>query len=418
MTDATRQSSSAPAAQNDMVVIVLASAGVLAISFGVRSVFGGALAPLSNELFNGNIEVFSLSLAIQNLVWGAAQPFFGWIADKYGDRRALWLGLLCYLVGMVLCIIGTTPMAQHLGAGVLIGAGVSGTAFGIVLAVVGRAAPAEKRSQYLGYTSALGSSGQVLMPLLAAWLLDAYDWRTMLVVMTVLLMPIAFCIPFLKTSSPKPSGGAAELQAGEVIRQAFGHSSYVLLTLGFFVCGFHVAFIAAHLPNFVEHFCTGTTMTAEELRSFGVLAISVVGAANIVGTLLAGQLGSIFPKPYVLSGIYALRAVVITVFISLPITPASVMVFAFVMGLLWLSTVPLTSGLVAGMFGPQYMGTLYGFVFLSHQVGSFIGIWLGGVFFDLYASYDLIWQIAIALGVFSAIVHLPVRERPYEAKPA
>ena len=402
-----------------MTVIMIAGAVTLALSFGVRSVFGGAIGPLSDELFDGRVEIFSLSLAIQNLVWGFAQPFFGMIADRYGDRRALWLGLACYLVGMVMSITGLTQIEQHLGAGLLVGMGVAGTAFGLVLAVVGRAAPPEKRSQYLGYVSALGSTGQVLVPLLGAWLLEAYGWRVMLIVMTVMLLPMAACIPFLKVENRTPAGGApTEESIGRVIRQAFGHSSYVLLTLGFFVCGFHVAFIGVHLPNFVEHFCTGTTMSPDELRAFGVLAISVVGGANIVGTLVAGQLGAIFPKPYVLSAIYALRALVILIFIMLPVTPVSVMVFAFTMGMLWLSTVPLTSGLVAGMFGPRYMGTLYGFVFLSHQVGSFIGVWLGGVFFDAYASYDLIWYAAIALGVFSAIVHLPVREQPYQAAAA
>ncbi|MBX2853457.1 MAG: MFS transporter [Rhodobacteraceae bacterium] len=409
-----------PAADTQsMAVIIGASAMILALSFGVRSVFGGVVGPISDELFNGRVEIFSLSLAIQNLVWGAAQPLFGMIADRYGDRRALWLGLLTYLAGMAICIVGASPLAQHLGAGLLVGMGVSGTAFGVVLAVVGRAAPPEKRSQYLGYASALGSAGQVAMPFLAAWLTELYDWRTMLIVLTALLLPIAACIPLLK-SPPRSASPTAVEEAGmaEVLRQAFGHASYVLLTLGFFVCGFHVAFIAVHLPNFVQHFCTGTDMSPEELRGFGLMAISVVGGANILGTLAAGQLGAWFPKPYILSAIYALRAVVILVFISLPVTPVSVMVFAFTMGMLWLSTVPLTSGLVAAMFGPKYMGTLYGFVFLSHQVGSFLGVWLGGVFFDLYGSYDLIWGASIALGVFSAIVHLPVREQPYQAAPA
>lgn len=405
-----------PVERSNMTVIILAGALVLAVSFGVRSVFGGVMEPLSDELFGGRLEIFSLSLAIQNLFWGAAQPLFGMIADRYGDRRALWLGLLCYLAGMLLCIFGMTPIAQHLGAGVLVGMGTAGTAFGLVLAVVGRAAPPEKRSQYLGFASALGSAGQVAMPLLAAYLAEAYDWRVMLWVMTGLLLIIGLCIPFLKVQDqPSAAGAAAEdASMGQMLSRAFGHSSYVLLTLGFFVCGFHVAFISAHFPTFVEHFCTATSMTPEELRAFGLQAIALVGFANIIGTLVAGQLGAMFPKPYVLSAIYALRSVVILVFISLPITPVSVMVFAFLMGILWLSTVPLTSGLVAGMFGPKYMGTLYGFVFFSHQIGSFIGVWLGGVAFDLYGSYDLIWWLGIGLGVMSAIVHLPVREQPYQ----
>ncbi len=401
--------------------IMIACAVTLALAFGLRQVFGVFMEPVSAELFDGKIAVFSLAIAIQNLVWGVTQPAFGAIADKFGDRPALWLGLGCYALGLVGMAHASTEVEMHATVGLLVGAGTAGTAFGLVLAVVGRASREEKRSQNLGLVSALGSSGQVLVPLLAGELVTEFEWRESVLYCALLLLPIIFCIPFMKARPPS-SGGAPrrwaldELPIGRAVRAAFSSSSYVLLTLGFFVCGFHIAFITAHLPNFVENFCTGTDMTAEELRGFGLQALGFVGLANIIGTFLAGQLGSIFPKPYVLSAIYALRAVAIVVFISLPVTPTSVVVFAFTMGLLWLSTVPLTSGMVFAMFGPRYSGTLYGFVFLSHQVGSFIGVWLGGVFFDAYNSYDLIWYASIALGVASAIVHLPVRERPF--KPA
>ena len=397
-------------ADRDTITIVIAGGVVLALSFGVRSVFGGVVQPLSNELFDGRIEVFSLSIAIQNLVWGIAQPGFGMIADKYGDRRALWLGFFCYVLGMAICVLGTTPFTQHLGAGALVGMGVSGTAFGTVLAVVGRAAPEEKRTHYLGVASAIGSAGQVALPLLVSWLTEWLDWRMTLIVVTVALVPMAFCIPFLRTRPDAPAGKAEHIPLTRTIRQAFGHSSYTLLGAGFFVCGFHLAFITAHLPNYVQNFCVSPA-SAAELRALGLQALALAGLANIFGTLFAARLGTRFPKPYVLAAIYALRAVAILVFISLPVTPVSVMIFALAMGGLWLSTVPLTSALVLTMFGPRAMGTLFGFVFLSHQLGSFAGVWLGGVFFDRYGGYDQIWYLAIALGVLSAVGHLLVRER-------
>lgn len=397
----------------NMAVIIGAGAVVLAISFGVRSMFGGVLEPISTE-YGWDREVFSLSLAIQNLMWGVAQPMFGAIADRYGDRRALWLGFFCYLAGMVLCVLGTTPEIQHLGAGVLIGAGVAGTAFGLVLAVVGRNAPEEKRSYYLGLVSALGSTGQVLIPLLAAYLTAEYDWKTMMWVMTALILPMALFIPYMKTpqrpTATPSEDAAAETGVMEVLRRAFGYSSFNLLALGFFVCGFHVAFIASHFPAFVAEMCGDPAL--------GLQAVGLIGFANIFGSLAAGYLGGRYPKPYILSTIYALRAVVIFVFIMLPITPTTVIIFSLTIGMLWLSTVPLTSGLVAGMFGPRYMGTLYGVVFLSHQLGSFLGIWMGGRLYDAYGSYDIVWWVAIGLGVASAIVHLPVREQRVEAVPA
>ncbi|MCW2307534.1 MFS transporter [Rhodobium gokarnense] len=395
----------------DALIIVIAGGIVLALAFGVRSVFGGIVEPLSADLFGGRIDVFSLSIAIQNLVWGLAQPAFGMVADRFGDRRALWLGFACYVAGMLICVVGTSPLAQHMGAGVLVGMGISGTAFGTVLAVVGRAAPEEKRASYLGIASAIGSAGQVALPLLVAWLIEFLDWRMTLVFITAMLAPMALCIPLLKVRTGAAAAATPDAEAmTRTVRQAFGHSSYLLLAAGFFVCGFHLAFITAHLPNYVQNFCMSTA-SAAELRALGLRALALAGLANIFGTLFASRLGTRFPKPYVLAAIYALRAVVILVFITLPVTPASVMVFALVMGVLWLSTVPLTSALVLTMFGPRAMGTLFGFVFLSHQLGSFVGVWLGGVFFERTGSYDQVWYLAIALGVLSAIAHLVVQER-------
>lgn len=402
--------------RRDMLVIVVAGGTVLALAFGVRSVFGGVMEPLSNDLFAGSFDVFSLSIAIQNLVWGLAQPGFGAIADKFGDRVALWLGFLCYLLGMAICVVGTSPLAQHLGAGVLVGMGISGTAFGTVLAVVGRAAPVEKRSAYLGIASAMGSAGQVVLPLLVSWLITWLDWRVTLVVVAALLLPMALCIPFLKAKPRAAVVVESPLVLSQTLQQAFGHPSFGLLSLGFFVCGFHLAFITAHLPNFVQTACIGSGRTPAELRGLGLQALALAGLANIAGTLLASRLGGIFPKPYVLSVIYALRAVVILLFIALPVTPTSVLLFGLAMGGLWLSTVPLTSALVLVMFGPRAMGTLFGFVFLSHQLGGFAGVWLGGIYFANYNNYDTVWYLAIALGIFSALVHLFVQEAPAPAQ--
>ena len=398
--------------------ILIAGGIILALSFGVRSMFGGIVVPLSDELFGGRIEIFSLSIAIQNLLWGVAQPAFGIIADRYGDRRALWLGLACYVAGIAVCIVGTTPLAQHLGAGLLVGMGISGTAFGVVLAVIGRAAPVEKRGLYLGIASAMGSVGQVIMPIMAAWLTTWLEWRLTLIIIAAMLTPMVLCIPMMRAqtgSSADTADGITDGSGGVFLRQrvgaAFRNPGFIFLTAGFFVCGFHLAFITAHLPNFVQHFCTGTGLSPEELRAYGLQALAVVGLANIIGTLLATYLGTIFPKPYVLSAIYALRTVAILVFISQTITPASIMIFAFAMGMLWLSTVPLTSALVLTMFGPRTMGTLFGFVFLGHQLGSFSGVWLAGAWFDLYANYDFIWHASIALGALSAVLHILVKEQ-------
>jgi MFS family permease len=397
---------------SNTAVIILAGSVVLTLSFGVRSVFGVMLDPIS-ETYDWPREVFSLSLALQAIVWGLGQPLFGWIADRFGDRRAIWLGFWLYLAGMALTTFGFAPWMMHAGTGVLIGLGVAGTAFGLILSVVGRATPEDKRSQALALTAALGSIGQMVLPAVSGALVDAYGWQVSLLIMTGLLLPMAVCIPLLKAKVPISNATMHDdLATSVVIRRAFGHSSYALLTMGFFVCGFHVAAIAAHFPAFVAEMCATPEGPATEL---GALTLSLVGLGNFVGTLIVGQLGARFPKPYLLSAIYALRAVVIAVFISLPITPVTVIVFSMTIGLLWLTTVPLTTGLVATMFGTKHMGTLYGFVFLSHQVGSFIGVYMGGVVYDLYGNYDAFWYAAIALGVFSAIVHLPVRDQAWSA---
>lgn len=399
---------------SNTTIIIMAGSLVLSLSFGVRAVFGIMLDPIS-ETFGWSREVFSLTMAIGMLVMGLGQPFFGWIADRLGDRTALWLGFCLYLAGMLVTVYAQSPMMMHWGGGVLVGLGVSGTAFGLILPVVGRAVPEEKRSQALALTAALGSIGQMSLPALSGWLVAQFGWQNALLVMTALLLPIALCIPLLKAQIPAGSRRDDEiLRIGGLLRRAFGHQSYTLLVTGFFVCGFHVAFISAHFPAYVAEMCATADGPATEL---GAITLSIVGLANFIGTLIVGQLGARFPKPYILAAIYALRALVIFVFISFPVTPLSVVVFSFVIGLLWLTTVPLTSGLVATMFGPRYIGTLYGIVFLSHQLGSFIGVYVGGRVYDLYGNYDLIWWASIALGVFSALVHLPIRDRAWVVEP-
>jgi predicted MFS family arabinose efflux permease len=256
----------------------------------------------------------------------------------------------------------------------------------------------------------MGSVGQALLPLIVSWLIASFDWRITLLIVTSMLVPMAFCIPFLRADHKKITEDAP-VYLQQTILQAFGHSSFLMLSAGFFVCGFHLAFITAHLPNYVQNFCTGTQLSPEELRALGLRALALAGFANIFGTLLASRLGGIFPKPYVLAMIYVLRAIIILGFVSLPVTPTSVMIFGFLMGGLWLSTVPLTSALVLVMFGPRVMGTLFGFVFLSHQLGGFVGVWLGGIWFDRFDSYDAVWFLAIVLGLLSALLHLLVRER-------
>lgn len=387
----------------DAAVIMAAGAVVLALSFGVRSIFGIVLDPMSSE-FGWPRETFSLALAMQNLVWGFAQPLFGMVADRFGDRRALWLGLAVYLAGMAVSAVGYEPWMQHLGAGLLVGMGIAGTGFGIVLSAVGRRVAERDRARVMATTAALGSLGQMTLPLLAGWITAAWGWQATLVAMGLILLPMALCIPFLGgPAAPEEGAPEPELAALPLMAHAFGQPSYVLLNFGFFVCGFHVGFMTAHLPPYVAEVCGSVTL--------GASTLAIIGGANILGTWFFGSLGGRYPKPYVLSSIYAMRALVMTVFLLTPPSPVTVVIFSAVVGFAWLPTVPLTSALVAAIFGPRYMGTLYGVVFLAHQVGAFTGVWMGGRVYDLAGSYDLVWWVAVALGVFSALVHLPVRER-------
>lgn len=390
--------------QQDLTPILVATSVILLIGFGIRASYGVFQVPISQELGWGRAD-FSLAIAVQNLAWGISQPLFGMIAERFGDRKAIILGVLIYAAGLALAAFAVTPTGQVLSSGVLVGLGVSGTGFGVLLAIVGRAASPEKRSMALGIATAAGSAGQVFIPPLAELLERSYGWSTTLLIFAGLVCVIFAALPFLKAPPPPDvQKQAAEETLGQVLKRASRSPDFILLALGFFSCGYQLAFITAHFPAYVTEVCGSAAL--------GAASLTMIGFANIFGTLLAGKLGGIYRRKYLLSIIYTLRTIVATAFILLPPTPLTVIIFSLAMGSLWLATVPLTSGLVGYLFGLRYMGTLYGFVFLSHQLGGFLGVYLGGAMYDRYGSYDAVWWIGIAVGAFSAICHLPIREVP------
>ncbi|MCA0273228.1 MAG: MFS transporter [Proteobacteria bacterium] len=402
--------------------VLIGSCIIIMLGFSIRASFGVFQIPIAEE-FNWPRAEFSLAIAIQNLAWGIGQPIFGAIAERFGDRKAIFLGAICYALGLVLSAGAVTPI-QHQLLEILVGFGIAGTGFGVILAVVGRAASVENRSLALGITTAAGSAGQVFGAPMAEILLMHFPWQTVFVIFAVIILAAMFALPMLR-APVRATKAELEESMGEVLKKAFRDPSYSLIFLGFFSCAYQLAFITAHFPAMVTEMCgaiapngmlagIGITTTS----ALGAISISVIGLANIAGTITAGWLGKRYTKKYLLSGIYAARTVVAAVFILLPITPASVLIFSLLMGALWLATVPLTSGLVAHIYGLRYMGTLYGIIFLSHQIGGFLGVWLGGRMYDAYGSYTAVWWIGVAVGAFSAIVHLPVRERPMQALPA
>ncbi len=392
-------------------VVLLSGCLILCLAFGVRSSYGLFVKPISDEL-NWGREVLAFSLALQNLLWGAAQPFAGMVADRYGAGRVLVLSALIYAGGIILGAMDYSPIASHLGPGFFVGIGLSGTTFGVVLAVIGRSVSEEKRSLALGIATASASLGQFLIIPFGSSLLQSFGWQDALLILAGLLMLIVPAAYFLRggssasdhlaiSESPSPENS---LSMVDVLKEASRHRGYWLLIAGFFVCGFHLAFITVHFPSYA--------IDKGLAPEVGAWTLALVGLANIFGSYTAGALGGAYRKKYLLSGIYLARSVAILAFILIPASTVSFLVFGFVMGLLWLSTVPLTSGLVAQIFGPKYMGTLFGFVFFSHQVGSFIGVWLGGVLYDSTQSYDLVWWASIFLGVFAAMVHWPITDQP------
>nr|WP_319248948.1 MFS transporter [uncultured Celeribacter sp.] len=396
--------------------VLIAGCIVIIVSFAIRASFGVFQIPIATE-FNWPRAEFSLAIALQNLFWGIGQPIFGALAERIGDRKAIVLGALTYAAGLVLSSFAVSPTAHQLYE-VLVGFGIAGTGFGVILAVVGRASSDENRSMSLAIATAAGSAGQVFGAPLAEWLLGMMSWQNVFLLFAVAVLLSLLALPMMR--SPQTAGKAElEESLGSILVKAFRDPSYSLIFLGFFSCGYQLAFVTAHFPALVTEMCgsidpSGTlaSLGVTSTSALGAVSISLIGLANIGGTLLAGFLGNRFSKKYLLAGIYLGRTIAAAAFIALPITPTSVLVFSVVMGALWLATVPLTSGLVAHIYGLRYMGTLYGIVFFSHQLGAFLGVWLGGRLYDLYGDYTMVWWVGVGIGAFSAIVHLPVKEIP------
>jgi|TARA_B100002003_G_C14098575_1_gene528360 predicted MFS family arabinose efflux permease len=389
--------------QSRKMWFLVAIGGLIALlGLGIRADFGLFLAPMSADLGWGR-EVFALAIAIQNLIWGLGQPVAGMIADRFGTARVLALGGLLYGLGVYGMAQASSPSMLYMTGGLLVGLGMSGASFSLVLAALGRMVPERHRTLAFGLTTAAGSMGQFLLVPLGQKFLEAYGWSTALMLLAVI---VALIIPLSTAMRGRAEevAGAVKQSMGEAMREAGRHSGYLYLTAGFFVCGFHVAFIATHLPAYI----TDRGLSAE----IGAWSLATIGLFNVFGAILAGVLGNRFQKKNILSLIYLARAVIIALFVLLPIGPTTVLLFSAAIGLTWLSTVPLTSGIVAQVFGPRYMATLFGFVFLSHQFGSFLGVWLGGYLFDQTGSYDMVWWLGVALGLFAALVHLPINERP------
>ncbi|MEP1585371.1 MAG: MFS transporter [Tateyamaria sp.] len=392
---------------------------IIMVSFAVRASFGVFQIPIADE-FAWLRSEFSLAIAIQNLAWGIGQPIFGAIAEKIGDRKAIVMGALIYAAGMVLSAYSSTPL-EHQAYAWLVGFGIAGTGFGVILAVVGRASSDENRSMSLAIATAAGSAGQVFGAPVAEWMLTVMTWQNVFLIFAAVILSLILTLPLMRAPA-MASKAELEESMGTILMRAFRDPSYTLIFLGFFSCGYQLAFITAHFPAFITEVC-GPILPGGALHNLGItttsalgaLSISLIGLANIAGTLLAGWAGKRYSKKYLLAGIYTARTVVASLFILMPMTPSTVIIFSIAMGSLWLATVPLTSGLVAHIYGLRYMGTLYGIVFFSHQLGSFLGVWLGGRMYDLYGSYEQVWWVGVAIGAFSAVVHLPIRERRLDA---
>ena len=382
--------------------ILLGSALILALSLGIRHGFGLFLPPMSAQ-FGWGREVFAFAIALQNLMWGLAQPFAGALADRFGARRTVLVGAVLYASGLLLMSQADSAWSLSLSAGILIGIGLSGTSFSVILGVVGRAVPAEKRSMAMGIAAAAGSFGQFAMLPGTLGLISGLGWSGALVALGLLAALILPLVAMLR-DQPLPAVVGTEQTLVAALKEAGSHSGFWLLSLGFFVCGFQVVFIGVHLPSYLvdQHLpaVVGTTVLA------------LVGLFNVFGTYIAGWLGGRRSKPRLLAGLYLLRAVVISLFLWAPVTQFTAYLFGIAMGLLWLSTVPLTNGTVATLFGVRNLSMLGGIVFLFHQLGAFLGGWLGGVVYDHTGSYTLIWQVSIALSLIAAVLNWPVREQP------
>jgi MFS family permease len=386
-------------------LIIICGCAIAALNFGPRSAMGFFQLPMLSDR-GWDRTTFGLAMAIQNLLWGLGQPVFGAIADRFGTWRVLALSAVVYTAGLLLMANAHTPEMLHLGAGVLVGLGVAGGSFGIILASFARNVSPEKRSFVFGLGTAAGSAGMFLFAPISQGLIDAYGWVNALVYLGIAMLVIPFlAIPLRgNAQSGQVSQAVAEQSMRDALREALGHRSFLLLTAGFFVCGFQLAFITVHFPAYLGDI-------GIEPR-YAVIALALIGFFNIIGSLASGYIGQHYSKRIFLSLIYLARAAAVVAFILLPASPASVIAFAVVTGLLWLATVAPTNGLVAVMFGTRYLGMLGGVVFFSHQIGSFMGVWLGGYLRDTFGSYDGVWWLSVALAIGAAIIHWPIVEKP------
>ena len=394
--------------------VLLAGCFIILIGFSIRASYGVFQIPIANE-FGWPRAEFSLAIAIQNLAWGFGSPFFGAMAERMGDRKAIILGAILYALGLVLSAGATTPL-EHQIYEILVGFGIAGTGFGVILAVIGRASSDDNRQMSLSIATASGSAGQIIGPPAAIALLSLMEWQMVFIVFAASILSVLVLLPFMKAPEMATKDEIEE-SLSDILKLASRDPSFAMIFIGFFACGYQLAFITAHFPALVTEMSApvesygwcgdlGITTTA----ALGGLSISIIGFANIIGTLVAGWAGKKFKKKLLLSGIYAGRSIVSAWFILTPITANTVLIFSFALGFLWLATVPLTSGLVAHIYGLKYMATLYGIVFFSHQLGSFVGVWLGGVLYDDYGTYTFVWWVGIAVGIVSAIIHLPIKE--------
>ncbi len=402
--------------------VLIVGCMIIIVSFGVRASYGVFQIPIATE-FGWARSEFSMAIAIQNLAWGIGQPIFGALAEKFGDRKAILVGILIYAMSLFLSAESVTALGHQFNS-VLVGFGVAGTGVGLILASVGRAASDKNRSMALAIAAASGSVGQIVGPPLAEWLLTIVSWQSVFMMFAAAVAALVFLLPGLQ---PKEPADASVVQdsLSQILAKAFRDPSFTLIFLGFFSCGYQLAFVSAHFPAFVTELCgpiqPGGLLDSMGIRTtsaLGAVAISLIGLANIGGTLMAGWLGGRFQKKNVLVWIYTGRTLVSVAFIMLPITPLTVILFSVSMGALWLATVPLTSGLIGYIYGLRFMGTLFGIVFFSHQLGGFLGVWLGGRMYDAFGDYTMVWWIGIGISAFSALVHIPIRERPLAAAPA
>ena len=383
------------------LMVLICGCLIMCISFGIRAGFGLFLQPMALEYGWGR-EVFSFSIALQNLMWGVIGAVAGAFADRYGPGRVIAAGAVCYVLGLLGLAYISTPLLMHLNAAFLLGGALGGTSFGIILAVIGRTVAPERRSLYMGIATAAGSFGQFVLLPLAQFLIARLDWHHALVALAGVA---ALIIPLTLALAGKPGAGAQGTQSlGAALREAMGERGFHLLFWGYFVCGFHIAMLTVHLPAFV----TDAGLRIEH----GMTALALIGLFNIIGTLSAGYLGGRFSKKYLLSTIYSVRSVLIAMLVVFPLTPVVLYAFACGIGLLWLGTVPLTNGLVGQIFGMRYAAMLASIVFFGHQIGSFVGVWLAGYLYDHTGSYSGAFIASIGLGIFAALINLPVNEKP------